>query len=199
MLAQLALGLLSFPQTPKEPDYYPTRQNTRPDFPICSEQAVYCYPEGQGERPDRPQYDRKSKGAPQPPKKQPSRRPPRVSAIFLPRVPFRNASYNGGDPNTHVSRRSPCPPAHGTARSSRSYYRSGVIEIVADAGREVVVDVACVVNGRLRHTGHGRRPAGAAVCRIPCRILCLADVEPSAPLRWLGLFDLVKPQKRESL
>ena len=36
---------------------------------------------------------------------------------------------------------------------------------------------ACVVNGRLATRRRGRRPARAAVCRIPCRILCLADVE----------------------
>ena len=42
---------------------------------------------------------------------------------------------------------------------------------------------ACVVNGRLRQAGEG-----AAVCRIPCLILCLADIErvcqcraPNAP------------------
>ena len=28
--------------------------------------------------------------------------------------------------------------------------------------------------------GRGRRPASAAVCRIPCLILCLADVEQSS-------------------
>ena len=34
---------------------------------------------------------------------------------------------------------------------------------------------ACVVNGRLRHMW--RRQTGAAVCRIQCLILCLANVE----------------------
>ena len=79
------------------------------------------------------------------------------------------------------------------------------VSVVADAGREVVVDVAGVdarSASRCRSSDwepsafetralpismcrkrpfatyrQGRRPARAAVCRIPCRILCRADVE----------------------
>ena len=34
--------------------------------------------------------------------------------------------------------------------------------------------------------GQRRRPASAAVCRIPCRILCLADGQTNEPPRLVG-------------
>ena len=49
---------------------------------------------------------------------------------------------------------------------------------------------ACVVNGRLRHTGKDPVQPAPPLCRIPCLILCLAYVErvgqcraPNAPCR----------------
>ena len=49
---------------------------------------------------------------------------------------------------------------------------------------------ACVVNGRLRHTGQGAVRRSAAVCRIPCRILCVVNVER----RRLAAYVLVAPR-----